>query len=145
LGGLETKLIIVVVLVLVMDWRSNQRQTRREVERADTSETATRLADELAKDTDSDGRFVRKAEGPLPETDAWGRPFRLSYKTGTLSETLEVRSAGPDGEWETRDDVVVTHNSRVANHALARDAVGGAIDAAKARLLGKPKPGQEKK
>src|SRR5438552_3324251 len=92
LGGLATKIIIVVVVVLVMDWRSNQRATRREVERADTSETATRLADELAKDTDSDGRFVRKAEGPLPETDAWGRPFRLSYKFGTISETLEVRS-----------------------------------------------------
>ena len=145
LSALATRIIIVVVVVLVMDWRSREKAARLEAGRAETSEIATRLIDELAKTVDADGRFIRRPDGALPETDAWGRPFRLSYRSGTISETLEVRSAGPDGEYQTRDDVVATHTSRVTNHAIARDATGGMLDAAKARLFGKGKPGEEKK
>jgi hypothetical protein len=145
LGALATRIVIVVVVVLVMDWRSREKAARLEAGRAETSETATRLADEIAKEVDTDGRFIRKPEGALAEADAWGRPLRLMYKSGTISETLEVRSAGPDGEFETRDDVVASHASRVTNHALAREVTGGALDAAKARLFGKGKPGEDKK
>jgi hypothetical protein len=137
---------VVVVIVLVADWRAREKYARRETERAAASETVARLADECAKDTDSDGRFVRKPDGPQPETDVWGRPLRLTYKPGVLSDGLEVRSAGPDGEWNTWDDVVATRSSRISNKALARDAAGGLLDAAKDRLLGKkPKSDAEKK
>lgn len=131
------KIAVIVVIVLIIDWRSREKAAKREAERAEASKSAERLADEFAKDTDTDGRFVRKPEGPLPENDLWGRPFRLEYKPGTFSDGLEVRSAGPDGEWGTRDDVVVARSSKISNKALARDAAGGLFDAAKGRLLGK--------
>lgn len=138
LSAIVFKIAVIVVIVLVIDWRSREKKAKLEAERAATSETAVRLADEFAKDTDSDGRYVRKPEGALPETDAWGRQFRLAYKPGRLSDGLEVRSAGPDGEWSTRDDVVVPRSSQISGKALARDAAGNLLDAAKTHLWDKP-------
>jgi hypothetical protein len=144
LGALAFRLGVVVIIAVIADWRAKEKYAKREADRAATSETVVLVADELAKDTDSDGRFLRKPEGPLPETDAWGRPLRLTYKPGVLSDGLEVRSAGPDGEWNTWDDVVGTRSSRISNKALARDAAGGLIDAARDKLLGKkPKDGEK--
>jgi hypothetical protein len=145
LGAVVVKIALIVVVVLVLDWRSRQKRQRIEAERAQASEAAARLADRFGEEKDADGRFVRRLEGELPEADFWGRPFRLGYKPGTLSDGLEVRSAGPDGEWNTRDDVVVTRSSRIANKALARDAAGGLIDAARDRLIGKGKADPEQK
>ena len=62
-----------------------------------------------------------------------GHPLRLAYKSGRLSDGLEVRSAGPDGEWNTRDDVVVPRASPISGKALVRDATGNLIDAARDR------------
>jgi hypothetical protein len=143
LGNLVFRIAVVVIIVLVADWRAREKYAKREADRAATSETAARLADDVAKDTDSDGRFVRKPEGPLPETDAWGRPFRLAYKPGRLSDGLEIRSAGPDGEWNTRDDVVVPRASQISGKSIARDAAGNLFDAAKAQLWGTKKDGEK--
>jgi hypothetical protein len=145
LGALAFKIAVIVVIVLVIDWQSRRKREREEAERATTSEAAARLADDLAQETDSEGRFVRRPAGPLPGNDFWGRPFRLSYQPGTLSDGLEVRSAGPDGEWQTRDDVVVTRTSKLSNKAVARDAVGGLLDAARDRFIGKGMADGEKK
>ena len=137
MAPLVLKFLVIVVIVVVADWRAREKYARREAERATTSENAARIADEVAKETDADGRFVRRQDGPLPETDVWGRPFRLAYKSGVLYDELEVRSAGPNGVWNTWDDVVVKHSSKISNKALARDAAGGLLDAAKGRLQGK--------
>jgi hypothetical protein len=145
LGNLVFRIAVVVIIVLVADWRAREKYAKREADRAATSETAARLADEFAKDTDAEGRFVRKPEGPLPETDAWGRQLRLSYKPGLLSDGLEVRSAGPDGEWNTWDDVKTVHHSRISNKALAREAAGGVFDAARDKLFGKPDDKKDEK
>jgi hypothetical protein len=145
LGTLLFRLGVIAIVVLVADWRAREKYAKRETERAATSETVAKVADEVAKDTDSDGRFVRKPDGPLPETDVWGRQLRLAYKPGVLSDGLEVRSAGPDGVWNTWDDVTVTRSSRISNKALARDAATGLLDAARDKLLGKkPKDGEKK-
>lgn len=142
-GGLVLRLAVIALVVVLADWRAREKYAKREADRAATSETVTRVADEVAKDTTEDGRFVRKPEGPLPETDAWGRQLRLSYKPGLLSDGLEVRSAGPDGVWNNWDDVKSEHSSRISNKVLAREAAGGAIDAARDRIWGK-KPDAEK-
>lgn len=137
-------LALLVAGVLVYD-RQRREAARREADIAATTASANALADALAKDTDSDGRFVRKPDGDRPETDAWGRAFRLSYKPHTLSDELEVRSAGPDGIWDTRDDIKAVRESPVSTKALARDAAAGLFDAAKTRLTGGKKPDDEKK
>jgi hypothetical protein len=145
LGNLVFRLAVVAIIVLVADWRAREKYAKRETERAEASKTAVRLADEYAKDTDSDGRFVRKPAGELEEPDVWGRPFRLTYQPGTLSDGLEVRSAGPDGEWNTWDDVVATRTSKISNKALIREAGSGLLDAARDRLWGKKPKDAEKK
>lgn len=144
-GGLILRLAVIALIVVLADWRAREKYAKREADRAATSETVARVADEFTKDTDSDGRFVRKPEGPLPETDVWGRQLRLAYKPGNFSDGLEVRSAGPDGEWNTWDDVVAARSSRISNKALVRDAASGVLDAAKAQLWGtKPKDAEKK-
>jgi hypothetical protein len=143
-GVVVVQIVMIVVVVLVVDWRYEQRAAKQEAERAATSETAVRIADEFAKDIDPDGRFVRKPEGPLPETDVWGRQFRLAYKPGRFSDGLEVRSAGPNGEWNTWDDVVVTRSSQISGKSITRDAAGNLLDAAKAHIWGtKPKDAEK--
>lgn len=131
------KILIVAAVIFVSDCRSRERAEqaeRLEAERAAASAIAARLADELARETDPDGRFVRKSEGDLPDADVWGRSFRLDYRSGHLGDSLNVRSAGPDGTWDMRDDVVVTRESKVSTKALTRDAASGLLDAAKKRL-----------
>jgi hypothetical protein len=144
-GQVVVQIALIFVVVIVVDWRYDRKAAREAAERTRASETAGRLVDEFAKDVDSEGRFVRKQpEGPLPDADAWGRQFRLAYQPGTFSDGLEVRSAGPDGEWSTWDDVVVARSSRISNTALARDAASGVLDAAKAKLWGtKPRDGEK--
>src|SRR5262245_51491475 len=44
---------------------------------------------------------------PHASTDPWGTAFRLRVTGGGL-RGFEVRSAGPDGRFDTRDDVVAT-------------------------------------
>lgn len=136
-GGLILRLAAIVLVVVLADWRAREKYAKREADRAATSETVTRLADEFAQETDADGRFVHQTEGSLPETDAWGRQLRLRYKPGLLSDRLEVRSAGPDGVWHTWDDVKSAHSSRISNKALVRDAADGVLDAARDKLFGK--------
>jgi len=138
------KIVVVVLVVLVADWRAREKYAKREAERAATSETVARLADEYADETDTEGRFVRQPDGQLPESDVWDRPLRLAYKPGILSDGLEVRSAGPDGEWKTWDDVVAKRSSRISNRALVRDATGGVLDAASDRLTGKKQTDKKK-
>ena len=41
-----------------------------------------------------------------PNLDPWGREFQLSCEDGRVS----VRSAGPDGRWDSDDDVLTVGN-----------------------------------
>lgn len=42
----------------------------------------------------------------MPEADPWGNKLRVSYSRDGLSEIVKVKSAGPDGQFDTDDDVV---------------------------------------
>lgn len=144
------KIAVVVIIIVVVSWREEakkakleEEKAKQEAERAAASEIASRVVDEFAKETDADGRYVRKQEGPLPDTDVWGKQFRLAYKQHTLSDEVQVQSAGPDGIWDTRDDVVASRSSKLSNKTLTRDAAEGLWNAAKKQLWGK-KPEEKK-
>ncbi|HUT90861.1 MAG TPA: hypothetical protein VMY37_15255 [Thermoguttaceae bacterium] len=64
-----------------------------------------RWADQLDAQTTETGVYVRPTKEQLEETDPWGKPLMVSYTQDGLSETLVVRSAGPDGRSHTADDV----------------------------------------
>ncbi len=54
---------------------------------------------ELTVARDGAGPFLENESVP---DDAWGRPFRYTVSEGRA----RVRSAGPDGQFETDDDIV---------------------------------------
>jgi hypothetical protein len=55
-------------------------------------------------------------------TDAYGRPLATTVEKGTLSYTLEVRSAGPDGLPKNSDDIVVTRSKRHGESSITQEA-----------------------
>lgn len=48
------------------------------------------------------------------EIDVWGNPYLINYWTKGIplinrTDHMTIRSAGPDGEYSTKDDLVVNH------------------------------------
>lgn len=58
---------------------------------------------------DSNGGFKRY-EG-LTETDPWGIRLKVDYKQDGINEIMTVRSAGPDAEFDTKDDLIRTRSA----------------------------------
>lgn len=58
---------------------------------------------------DSSGGF-KHYEG-LTEADPWGNNLKVDYKQDGISETITVRSAGPDSNFDTQDDLVRTRTT----------------------------------
>ncbi len=65
-----------------------------------------RMANDLDGRTTETGVYVRVKEADLKETDPWGTRIKVGYSQGGIAEIVEVRSAGPDREFNTADDVV---------------------------------------
>jgi hypothetical protein len=59
-------------------------------------------------------------------TDAYGRPLSATVEKGTLSYTLELRSAGPDGLPKNSDDIVVTRSKPHGEFSLTEEAAKAA-------------------
>ena len=64
-----------------------------------------RLTEELDSRTTDAGVYVRVDAGDVKETDPWGTNLQVVYSQGGVAETLTVRSAGPDHEFHTADDI----------------------------------------
>ena len=64
-------------------------------------------AEQLA--TNANDGFPRQ-EG-LIELDPWGNPLRIDYRQEWFSEIAVVRSAGPDGKYDTVDDLTRTRKA----------------------------------
>lgn len=105
-------------------------QTKRE-------EAATRLVKLHAKrlDLDQDPTPAREPGFLTQAPDPWGQPVRVVYRDHLTHRTVEVRSAGRDGKYDTWDDPVDTRRTlrtagRVAApaaKAAGAAAIGGAI------------------
>lgn len=103
-------------------------------------------ADKLDQQTNDTGVYVRWPNATLPEDDPWGRPLRVEYSQGGVAEHVTVRSAGPDGEERTSDDMVATRhavnlkgigtgvkkNAEETSKNAAKGAVKGLVEGTKA-------------
>jgi len=67
-----------------------------------------RLAEQLDQKTTATGAYVRVKDGEIQEDDPWGTRIKITYSQGGLAETISVRSAGPDREFHTDDDIEET-------------------------------------
>ncbi len=64
-----------------------------------------RIAEDLDRQTTEAGVYVRVKDGKVNETDPWGTPIEVVYSQGGVAETVVVRSAGPDRQFHTTDDI----------------------------------------
>ena len=70
-----------------------------------TTAQVARLVEDLDRRTTETGAYVRVKDGDIKDRDAWGTPIQVFYAQGGLAETVTVRSAGPDREFHTTDDI----------------------------------------
>lgn len=63
------------------------------------------LAEELDQNTTDTGVYVRIDEDEIKDIDPWGTRIKIAYAQGGVAETVTVRSAGPDREFHTPDDI----------------------------------------
>ena len=120
-------------------------QTRAQVQR---------MAAELDQQTTATGTYVR-VDG-TEDSDAWATPLSVAYARGGLAETVTVRSAGPDRQFHTDDDIVasgatvnlagvgegIQQNVEETSAKVAKGAVRGVVqgvgEAVKERLARRP-------
>ncbi len=98
-----------------------------------------RLADDLDRRTTDTGVYIRAQDGEIKETDPWGSFVRITYSQGGLAEEVMVRSAGPDRELHTQDDIVATGiaaNLKGIGEGIRRNVEATAAGAAKGVVKG---------
>jgi hypothetical protein len=98
-----------------------------------------RLADELDAKTTESGVYIRVKDGEIKETDPWGTPVKVSYSQGGVAEMIEVRSAGPDREFHTSDDLGAQRmaaNLKGIGEGIKKNAEATAAGAAKGLVKG---------
>ena len=98
-----------------------------------------RIAATLDQQTTDSGVYVRAKNGELKEIDPWGTPVQVGYSQGGLAEMIDVRSAGPDVQFHTNDDVVaraISANLKGVGAGLKQSAEEVATGAVKGIVKG---------
>lgn len=104
-----------------------------------TQSQVERIVDGLDKRTTETGVYIRAKEREVREPDAWGRQFKIDYAQGGVEETVSVRSAGPDGEFFTNDDIVAQRmvaNFKGVGEGVKKHAEETAANVAKGLVKG---------
>lgn len=98
-----------------------------------------RVVEELDKRTTETGSYIRVKEDDIKEVDPWGMQLKVSYSQGGVAEEVTVRSAGPDKEYHTKDDVVATEmtvNLKGVGEGIKKNAEETAANVAKGVVKG---------
>ena len=104
-----------------------------------------RIAEDLDTRTTATGVYVRIKNDELRETDPWNTRIKVTYSQGGIAEMIDVRSAGPDREFHTGDDIAtgrmsanlkgvgegIRQNAEETASNVAKGAVKGAIQGVK--------------
>jgi hypothetical protein len=124
-----------------------------EVAKSQVGAAAERLDAQVAET----GGYIRPGNGNevdlSEDLDPWGLPLKATYTSGGMTESLKVRSAGPDGRFFNADDIVeqrtkmtmagvgtgLKKNVEEFTEKGARGLSRGLIQGVKDQLAGKPK------
>jgi len=82
-----------------------KKQKEQQLKEADS--LVQKWADQLSV---SAGNGFSRQEGLL-ELDPWGNSLRIDYRQEWFEEVMVVRSSGPDGKYDTVDDLVRTRRA----------------------------------
>ena len=111
------------------------RQAAIDKARAQTA----RLAEELDQKTTETGAYIRAKDGEIQEIDPWGTRIKIVYSQGGIAETISVRSAGPDREFHTTDDIesqAIAANLKGVGEGIKKHAGEVAANAAEGVVRG---------
>jgi hypothetical protein len=128
---------IVIVFLAIGPGCSQLMDHRAAIEKAQSQ--VRRIAEELDKRTTETGTCVRVDEDDVKETDPWGTRLKISYSQGGVAEMVVVRSAGPDREFQTDDDLTaqgVAANLKGIGEGIRKNAEETAANAAKGAVRG---------
>ncbi|MDB5389097.1 MAG: hypothetical protein JWM11_4743 [Planctomycetaceae bacterium] len=95
--------VLLLLLIEGCDFGAARRTEIGKIER--TENQVKRVAEELDRRTTDTGVYLRVKVDEVQEKDPWGTPLAVSYSQGGFAEMVEVRSAGPDREMQTKDDI----------------------------------------
>jgi hypothetical protein len=98
-----------------------------------------RIADDLDRRTTETGVYIRVDDDEFKETDPWKTRIQVAYSQGGVAETVEVRSAGPDREFYTSDDIVAARmvaNLKGIGEGIRKNAEETAANVAKGVVKG---------
>jgi len=99
----------------------------------------SRIAAELDERTTETGVYVRAKNGEIKESDPWGKLIEVTYSRGGVAEIVRVRSAGPDQEFNTKDDISaegMAVNLKGIGEGIKQNAEETAANAAKGLVKG---------
>ncbi|MBM4077276.1 MAG: hypothetical protein FJ267_16725 [Planctomycetes bacterium] len=99
-----SKALLVVSAIWLAVIGCDRAAKRAAIEKANAQ--VGRIVADLDAKTTKAGVYVRAKEDEVNETDPWGTKVKVSYSQGGIAEVVSVRSAGPDKEFQTSDDVV---------------------------------------
>jgi hypothetical protein len=125
--------VAILLLVIISNGCSNSA----EYDRAQAQ--VQRIVDNLDRRTTATGVYVRVNIDEVKEIDPWGMTIQVAYSQGGVAEVVSVRSAGPDGEFQTDDDIVaegMTANLKGVGEGIKKNAEEIAASTAKGIVKG---------
>jgi len=137
--------IVIALMVLFFDLRALAKNKMKDPKIDQARAQVGRIATDLDQRTAETGVYQKVDPDQIQETDPWGRPLKIDYSQGGIAETVTVRSAGPDGEFHSDDDLVasgvsanfkgigngVKKNAQETSSNIAKGLVKGAVDGMK--------------
>jgi len=133
-AGLAT---ILLMLVAGCDQGEPPRVKADKIEKAQSQ--VRRIAEDLDKRTTETGAYVRVKGADIKEIDPWGTQIKVTYSQGGVAEMVTVRSAGPDREFQTNDDITaqgMAANLKGIGEGLKKNAEQTAANVAKGVVKG---------
>ena len=127
-----------LVLVAVIGCDSGAARDRQAKIDAATAQVR-RIAEDLDSRTTETGVYIRVKDHEMTEVDPWGSPIDVVYSQGGVAETFVVRSAGPDREAHTADDIQaggMAANLKGLGEGIKKNAEETAANAAKGAVEG---------
>lgn len=124
-GGAGIGLLVVLIAVVIGMWllfgrtgpggssyMGNLKETRDDAESLVITRQARQIAILVAQQEMATGEYPESMEDiedfdPSTFVDEWGEPFRMQLnREGRKVSAIQLRSAGPDGLFDTEDDTV---------------------------------------
>lgn len=136
---------IALALLLIVGFLTSAASRSKREKRITTDRNVTALAEQLDADVER-GRYKRISPDEVTQTDSWNTTLRVEYRDEGLGEQLIVRSAGPDGVFDTDDDITarrwlmnakgIGENIHDGAASVAKETTKGVIQGVKEEVKG---------